>query len=262
MGKTNAVDLLELLPTSLLDSLSVETGVDYKVHKLRGRLMFNLLLYGMLEEDRLSLRTLEDCFRSSKFKFFFHLPPEETTSHTSLSDRLACMKVSYFAQLYAASHEIFSKHFDEPTILKYHLRRVDSTMVCEQARKLAEGMSVGRKKDGKKQIKISLSLTNLFPSSFELFTSQSALSEEVALPIELFKSNLAKENNNVIAVFDRGIAQQKVYTELTNESRFFVTRIKQNTNYDTLREIPDNIDRSYQSLTLVAEREIRLKKSR
>ena len=78
--RVSALELLELLPTELLDDLAKQTKVDYKVHKLKGKIMFNLLLYGMLEEDRMSLRSLEDSFHNPKFKFFFDIPNEMTDS--------------------------------------------------------------------------------------------------------------------------------------------------------------------------------------
>lgn len=96
------------------------------------------------------------------------------------------MPVRYFAEIYQAVYHIFSSYYDSRAALKYHIQRVYSTMVCEGARKLQAGMSVGCQKDSKKQVKITLSLTDMFPSSFELFTSQSALSEDVAMHPELF----------------------------------------------------------------------------
>lgn len=65
------VELVEMLPEQLFHEIRQSpTDIDSKVQKLHGKLMFNLLLYGMLEEDRLSLHTLEDTFHHPKFKFF------------------------------------------------------------------------------------------------------------------------------------------------------------------------------------------------
>ncbi len=107
-----AVELVEMLPEQLFHEIGQATHVDYKVQKLHGKLMFNLLLYGMLEEDRLSLRTLEDTFHQPKFKFFFNLSPDSTTAYHSLSDRLATMPVDYFAKIYQVVYDIFSTYYD------------------------------------------------------------------------------------------------------------------------------------------------------
>lgn len=254
----SALALLELLPTGLLEDLAKQTKVDYKVHKLKGKIMFNLLLYGMLEEDRMSLRSLEDSFNNPKFKFFFDIPKEMTTHYNSLSDRLAGMEVGYFADIYEAVYQLFSRHYDREAALKYHIKRVDSTMVCEEARKLVSGMSVGCKKDGKKQIKISLSLCNMFPSSFELFTSQAALSEDVALPIELFK-DVSKDKDNVIATFDRGVSARKVFAQLDEEKQRFVTRIKEKSVYQVIEETPYGPGFDYGNLSVLTDKKIRFK---
>ena len=47
---------------------------------LHGRKMFYLLLYGILENDRLSQRTLEDIFNDSVFKILFGLETDESLS--------------------------------------------------------------------------------------------------------------------------------------------------------------------------------------
>ncbi len=50
-------------------------------------------------------------------------------------------------------HNQFSQYYTEDEIENLHLIRVDSTMVAEAANKLQKGMNIGKKKDGKKQIK-------------------------------------------------------------------------------------------------------------
>ena len=67
-------DLLKLIPDDLLLDLAAETKVDYQVKKLYGRNIFNLLLYGLLNGERVGLRSLEDFYNSKKFKVLFKLP--------------------------------------------------------------------------------------------------------------------------------------------------------------------------------------------
>ena len=59
----------------------------------------------------------------------------------------------------------------------------------------------------KKQIKYTISLTELLPSSVEVFTQQSASSEDVALSTAILK-NIDKKVDNIF-VFDRGVAKQR-----------------------------------------------------
>jgi len=67
-------DLLKLIPEELLLDIAAETNVDYQVKKLYGRNVFNLLLYALIEKDRVGLRGLEDLYGSRKFKTIFNLP--------------------------------------------------------------------------------------------------------------------------------------------------------------------------------------------
>ena len=131
-------------------------------------------------------------------------------------------------------------------------------MVCEEARKLKAGMSVGCKKDGKKQVKITLSLTDMFPSSFELFTSQSALSEDVAMPVELFKETV-QGSENVIATFDRGLSARKIYAELSTDKQGFITRLKEKSVFEVVEDIKGVSGQTHGNLTFLTEKHIRFK---
>ena len=87
--KISAIKLLDVIPEALLSHLSLTTKVDHYTKVLNGKKMFYLLLYGILENDRLSQRTLEDTFNDSFFKTLFDLDPEESIRRSSISERLA-----------------------------------------------------------------------------------------------------------------------------------------------------------------------------
>jgi IS4 transposase len=74
-------------------------------------------------------------------------------------------------------------------------------------------------------------MTNLFPSSAELFTNQSELNEGVTIP-QVIKNYIDKRDNNVF-VFDRGVKSRKVYNELDQEL-WFVTRINPGAIYEVV----------------------------
>jgi hypothetical protein len=120
------------------------------------------------------------------------------------------MSVDYFIQLHQYVYERLCLYYPIHQHQKYQIHRIDSTMVCQEARRLHEGMSVGRKRDGKKQVKYTLDLTQMFPSSVQVFTSQSALSEDITMPITIYESlqaNIDPTQDNVF-VFDRGMASK------------------------------------------------------
>jgi len=72
-NNVTAKQLLQHIPEELLADLAQETRVDYQVKKTFGKNFFYLLLYGLLETTRVSQRSLEDVFKSPKFKFLFNL---------------------------------------------------------------------------------------------------------------------------------------------------------------------------------------------
>lgn len=218
-------DLLKLIPEELLLDIAAETNIDYQVKKLYGRNVFNLLLYALIEKERVGLRGLEDLYKSNKFKTLFNLPAStKSAKYNSFSARLSKMNVRFFEQAYEAVYEQCSQLYDESVLsLKYKITRVDSTMVCQSASKLEQGINVGSKKDGKKQIKYTISLTNMFPSSVEVFTQQSCISENLTIPKAILKV-LDKHQDNVF-VFDRGVSRRDVFCELDKNDCSFVTRL-------------------------------------
>ena len=56
--KVRVNDLLGMIPESLISHLSTTTPIDYYTKVLHGKKVFYLLLYGILENDRLRQRTL------------------------------------------------------------------------------------------------------------------------------------------------------------------------------------------------------------
>ncbi|MDR1518214.1 MAG: IS4/IS5 family transposase, partial [Dysgonamonadaceae bacterium] len=94
--KTGIKQLLGVIPEALLSHLSENTKVDYYSKVLQGRKMFYLLIYGLLENDRLSQRTLEDTFNDPVFKMLFNLDMEESVRRSSISERLSKIDSAFF----------------------------------------------------------------------------------------------------------------------------------------------------------------------
>jgi len=229
----HARDLLKLIPEDSFASIINDTKVDFQVKKLFGRTMFFLLLYGLLDSKRSSLRTLEQSFKTNKFKVLFKIDPLQNIKFNSLSDRLSTMNVDFFKEVYELIYELLSKYYTENEKLKYNIVRVDSTMVAEAANKLEYGMILGNQTGKKsKQIKYTFSMTNLFPSSAEIFTRQSEVNEGITVP-QVIKNYIDKKENNVF-VFDRGMKSRKVFNEI-DEDYWFVTRINFDTNYEKIK---------------------------
>jgi hypothetical protein len=251
-------DLLRLIPDDLLLDLAAETKVDYQVKKLFGQNVFNLLLYGLLSSERIGLRSLEDFYNSRKFKALFKLPGTPANAkYNSLSARLATMNVDYFERAYEAVYEQCSLLYDESTLSsRYKITRVDSTMVCQTASKLEQGINVGVKKDGKKQIKYTLSLTDMFPSSVEIFTQQKYISENLTIPKAILKV-IDKSKDNVF-VFDRGVSSREAFCELDKNDCSFVTRLHVDARHVVLDDIDVPNELVVRNLTVLKDQRVYL----
>ncbi len=129
--KVRVNDLLGVIPESLISHLSVTTSVDHYTKVLHGRKMFYLLLYGILENDRLNQRTLEDTFNDSVFKILFGLDNQEKIRHSSLSERLSRVSPDYFRQIYDCVYSQFSQCYSCAEMERYSLVRVDSSIVSD-----------------------------------------------------------------------------------------------------------------------------------
>lgn len=232
--KVSAKDLLDLLPEELLERLSDETGVDRHVSRLKGKLLFTLLLFGIMEEDRLSEQVLVDLYASEKFKRFSGKGDHETAK-SSLSDRFSSIKVEYFEEIFTAFKSTCNREYRRFLSQKTDLLRFDSTMIAIGAGLIEKGMQVGRKAEkgnGKKQIKVTVGLCGDIPDSAQVFMEQSHLSEETALKESIEKSELKQDK---IIVFDRGLKSRKTFEEFNGDGVDFVTRGAHSVRYETVR---------------------------
>ena len=250
-------DLLKLIPDDLLLDLAAETKVDYQVKKLYGRNVFNLLLYGLISGERVGLRSLEDFYNSKKFKVLFKLPGTKSAKYNSLSARLATMNVCFFEMAFQEIYEQCSLLYDGSTLsTQYKITRVDSTMVCETAAKLEQGIHVGQKKDGKKQVKYTIGLTDMFPSSVEAFTEQTCINENLTIPKVILKA-LDKSKDNVF-VFDRGVFSREAFCELDKNDCSFVTRLHVNARHVVLSDVDTPPGLVVGNLTVLKDQRVNL----
>lgn len=104
-----AKELLRLIPEEIVQTLAVETKVDHQVKKLNGHLMFQLILYSMINRKRVSLRVMEEFLKSSSFRTLSN-NPEIDSRFNSLSDRIAIIKYEYFEKIFYFVYDLFYKY--------------------------------------------------------------------------------------------------------------------------------------------------------
>ena len=248
-------ELLSVIPDDKIVSLAASTQVDYCTKVLYGRSVFYMLLYGLLETERASLRTMEDIFNSVKFKFLFNLDQHKSVRHSSISDRLSVMDVVFFEQLFEHFYNQLSHLYPQEELLKHNIVRVDSTMVAETSAKLSSGMCVGQKKDGKKQIKYTIGFDGQFPCAVEVFDDKSCLSEDLTIP-QVVLTHARKTKHNIY-VFDRGVSKRSTFDELEKRGIEFVTRLKESASYQSI-EVKEGVGRTLGNLLLLKDETVRL----
>ena len=225
--------LLKVIPEGLLTKLSSTTKVDHYSKVLHGKKMFYLLMYGIIENDKLSQRTLEDTFNDPVFKLLFDLDKEETVCRSSISERLSKIDSDYFKQIYECIYDQFSEVYKETERHRYNLIRVDSSIVSETVGKLMEGI----KNCGKKAVKYSVAFDGILPCELKTFTTASYSSEDIALP-EVVLSHVKKERNHQnIYVLDRGLQSTRTMKTFTQDSIRFISRAKENRKYIELESL-------------------------
>jgi hypothetical protein len=227
-------ELLNFIPLKELKFLAIETKVDYQVKKLDGVIMFQLLLFSMLNHQRASLRVIENFFHSASFKALAGIQQDQTTKYNSIRDRIVTMNSEYFEKIFYNLFDKFNHHFKETNAIQ----RYDSTMVAITSRLVDWGMKVGSK-TRKKQIKYTVGMKGSFPFHVEVFTDQQSLSEDLTIPKAILNARIKQSS---IIVFDRGVHKRKTYTKFHNENLRFVSRINPNVYYKIISEnkIPSN----------------------
>ena len=170
----NADALIRLIPPKTFRELAVETDVDVQVKKLSGEVMFKLILFSMLNSEKMSLRVMEAYLQSANFKVFSGFDILDG-KYNSIRDRICAINSDYFERLFKSIFSVYNKELKEEGALS----KIDSTFVS-LATKLFSGGMDNRAPD-KRYLKYSVGLKGSIPCSVKVFTDQSHLSDEPAL---------------------------------------------------------------------------------
>lgn len=229
-----AKQLLGFIPEALIANLSLTTKIDHYAKVLHGNKLFYLLLYGILDNDRLSQRSLEDTFNDSVFKVLFNLDEDEKIRRSSISERLSKVDPDYFRQIYECIYEQFSGAYTLAERNQYNLIRVDSTIVSETAGKLTQG--IVNPGSSKKAVKYSLAFDGILPGHAHVFTNPKYGNEDNALP-EVVMAHVKKEpGHQNIYVLDRGLQSTRTMKAFSESEVTFICRAKENRKFELLEE--------------------------
>lgn len=239
-GSISVMELLGLIPDELIAELAEELSVDKWVRKLKAGYFFKLIIFSLLNSERISLRTMEDNFEDPIFRLFAPAIAADKITWTGIRERLINIKSVFFRKLYEAVYKKARKLYSSSELGKYHIRRYDSTMIATFSH-LLKGMKVGNTKKGKTQVKLTTELTDDFLIRFQFYKDQEHLGEEVALKEVI--EQVPKEEKG-IRVFDRGLKSRASFDQFDDDDVKFLTRASENTRYDLVR--PHTFDDSFQ----------------
>lgn len=227
--KISLVELLGEIPESELTRLSVKTKVDYCTKVLYGKLMFYLLLYGMLCVDRLSQRGLRDAFSSPLFNLLFNQRGGREISHSSISERLNVINVNFFEEVYGILYNRFSPLYTEKEIAGMNLQRVDSTLVKECCNKLKDGLLFGQKSSPVKMLKYTFNFDGMFGCFVHVHKEATYANESIALPENVMSHFKQEKHHSKVYLFDRGMNSAEKFRDMkSEEGLYFVGRLIEN----------------------------------
>jgi hypothetical protein len=208
--------IIKLIPEQEFEFLAVETSVDYQVKKLTGITVFKLILFSMLNTDKLSLRVMESFFKSARFKKFAGIE-DVNTRYNSIRDRICNINAEYFSRLFQRIFEIYNKELKEEKAIT----KIDSTYVSIASKLVDWSLKDGNKKNQYKQLKYSISLKGSLPCHVEIFTEQRFISENLALKKCILNTLHLKGS---IIVFDRGLSAREAFELFNEKNILFIGR--------------------------------------
>jgi hypothetical protein len=255
--RIGVAQLVKFIPDALLANLSTKTNVDYYSKVLHGQKMFYLLLYGIVEEERLSQRSLEDIFNDPVFKLLFNLDEEESVRRSSISERLSIINSDYFKQVYDCIYDQFSDLYSQTNQLSYNLIRVDSSIVNDTAGKLHEGIHSNQ--STKKAVKYSVAFDGILPCCLNVFTTSRYSSEDIALPEVVMDHVKQEKGHQNIYVLDRGLQSARTMKGFNQNDVTFICRAKEDRKYVELESfITENQNMDLGENTLIKDSKIYL----
>jgi len=223
-----ANELIKLIPQKTFQDLAVETNVDCQVKKLSGEIIFKLILFSMLNSEKLSLRVMESYLHSFHFKSFTNYDIVDG-KYNSIRDRICTINAEYFEKIFHVIFSIYNKELREEKAIS----KTDSTYVSIAAKLFSTGIAMGD--DINRFVKYTVSMKGSLPSSVKIFTEQEYINDQVTLAQMIDDSNNLK---NEIIVFDRGLQSRPAFDRFTDDGKLFITRGVLNAKCKPVDQIP------------------------
>lgn len=224
-------ELINMVPQEFLEELATDLMVDKWVKKLKAVPLFKLVLFSILQGERLSLRVMEDNVSDPLFKLLAPAFAADEATWGGIRDRLMHVKSAFFRRLYEKVYEMAAEKYGSKGLSTHHVKRFDSTMVSTFSH-LLNGMRVGNTSKGKTQVKFTTELKDDFLIHMAFHKDQAHLSEETALKEAVV--DRATKSKEEISVFDKGMKSRQSFADFDAQQTLFVGRAHENPRYELL----------------------------
>lgn len=265
-------ELIGMIPQDYIEQLALDLQVDKWVKKLKGVSLFKLVLFSILQGERLSLRVMEDNASDPLLKILAPAFAADEVTWGGIRDRLIHVKSEFFRRLYEKVYQTAEAKYGSKGLSTHHIKRFDSTMVSTFSY-LLSGMQVGNTSKGKTQVKFTTEFQDDFLIHMDFHQDQAHLSEETALKEAVV--DRAKKSKEEISVFDKGLKSRQSFADFDAEQTLFVGRAHENPRYeflsthtptdtrpqdqrDELEFIQDSVVNLYESSNKICQTKLRL----
>ena len=187
--------LMPLLSKKRLDKLALKHQVDARNQiRLPGQAVFVCLLNGLLNQEQLTLRLLEETYTKMT---------NQHADHSSFGKRLASIPAGYFADIYGHLYEQMAPQMTPAESRTLRLRWVDATLVTLSSKLLGWGLASGTRqgRGTRRTLKTVMEVQeDGLPHFLHLCTKQAENADSVALGATM--ADQAQEGD--LFIFDKG----------------------------------------------------------
>jgi Transposase DDE domain len=233
-GQVSVDELLELIGLSVFEDIAQAVESDKWVIKFKTTTIFKLVVYSLLDSERISLRVMSENYASPIFQALIG-DKNSKMSYTAIRARLMNVKASFFERAFEQTSRTLNAHYSDKEQARYHIKRYDSTMIATFSH-LISGMKVGNTSKGKTQVKLTTELAGDFDVRMTFFKDQAHLSEETALAEMIEKATHSKKD---LLVFDRGLKNRQTFVRFDAQELSFVTRLSDKPRFDVIEQHTD-----------------------
>lgn len=184
-------DLLHKIPKDLTDPLSDDTEVSEAIHQLQGSVLFNLLLYGVVRSEPLSITILNDLYNAPLFRASGYQPDQGVCIHNQHNEasRLRTHTLEKYMEGISAQHfksilnwTIQQKHIPQENIkIKKKVEQTNPAIIRLSSRLLEWGLQPVPTGGGHEtRFEVSVGGNELFDETTQLRSEKKGSENETA----------------------------------------------------------------------------------